>query len=110
MENTPLGKLETVALESVWPHETLNFTPWLGKPENIRILGDTLGVELEMDDQEVAVGPFAADIVCKNTADNSWVLIENQIKKTDHTHLGQILTYASGLGAKTMVWIAAKFT
>lgn len=110
MQNTTLGKLETVALESVWPHEALNFTPWLGKSENIRILSDTLGMELELDDQEVAVGPFAADIVCKNTADNSWVLIENQIKKTDHTHLGQILTYASGLGAKTMVWIAAKFT
>jgi hypothetical protein len=110
MENAPLGKLETVALESVWPHEASNFTPWLGQLENIRILGDTLGMELELDDQEVAVGPFAADIVCKNTADSSWVLIENQIKKTDHTHLGQILTYASGLDAKTMVWIAAKFT
>ena len=67
-------------------------------------------MDLEPEDQEVAVGPFSADIVCKNTADSTWVLIENQIKKTDHIHLGQILTYAAGLGAKTMVWVAAKFT
>lgn len=110
MEKPNLGTLESVALESVWQHEATSFTPWLAQPENIRILGDTLGMDLELDDQEVAVGPFAADIVCKNTADSSWVLIENQIKKTDHTHLGQILTYAAGLGAKTMVWVASKFT
>lgn len=105
-----LGTLEPVPLESVWPNEAFKFTPWLGEPKNLRILGDTLGMELEPDSQEVAVGPFSADIRCKNMADGSWVLIENQIKKTDHTHLGQILTYAAGLNAKTMVWIAAKFT
>lgn len=110
MPKLNLGALEPVALEAVWPHEAFDFTPWLAQPENIRILGQTLGMDLEVDDQEVAVGPFAADIVCKNAADSSWVLIENQIKKTDHTHLGQILTYAAGLNAKTMVWVAAKFT
>jgi len=110
LPQTALGTLESVPLESIWPHEAFNFTPWLVQSDNIRILGDTLGMDLEPDDQEVAVGPFSADIVCKNSADNSWVLIENQVKKTDHTHLGQILTYAAGLGAKTMVWVAAKFT
>lgn len=107
---TSLGTLTPVPLESIWPHEASNFTPWLAQPENMRILGDTLGMDLEPEEQEVAVGPFSADILCKNAADGSWVLIENQIKKTDHTHLGQILTYAAGLGAKTMVWVAAKFT
>jgi len=109
-QNLTLGSLEPVPLESIWPHEASNFTPWLAQPENLRILGDTLGMDLEPEDEEVAVGPFSADIVCKNTADGTWVVIENQIKKTDHTHLGQILTYAAGLGAKTMVWVAAKFT
>lgn len=56
------------------------------------------------------LGPFRADILCKDTVNNQWVLIENQIERTDHTHLGQLLTYASGLKAVTIVWIARRFT
>lgn len=107
---TPLGSLEKIELETVWPDEAQNFTPWLATAENLRILGTTLGMDLQPEDEEVAVGPFSADILCKDTADGTWVVIENQIKKTDHTHLGQILTYAAGLGAKTLIWVAAKFT
>ncbi len=105
-----LSELVSVDLREVWPDEAAVFTPWLAKPENLKRLGDTLGMELELEDEEVAVGPFSADILCKNTADGSWLVIENQIQKTDHRHLGQILTYAAGLGAKTLVWIASKFT
>ena len=56
------------------------------------------------------VGPFRADILCKNTVDESWVLVENQLERTDHGHLGQLLTYAAGLKAVTIVWIAQRFT
>lgn len=105
-----LGKLEPIVLESIWPNEAQDFTPWLAQPENLRLLGDTLGMDLEPEDEEVGVGPFSADILCKNTADGSWVVIENQIRKTDHSHLGQILTYAAGLNAKTLIWVAARFT
>ena len=99
-----------VLLRDVWPDESASFTPWLARPDNLKRLGDTLGMELETEEEEVAVGPFSADILCKDTADGSWVVIENQIEKTDHRHLGQILTYSAGLGAKTMIWVAAKFT
>ena len=64
----------------------------------------------ELEAQEKAVGPFSADILCKNTADGTWVLIENQLERTDHTHLGQLLTYAAGLQAVTIVWIARSLT
>jgi hypothetical protein len=110
MEIPPLGRLEQVSLRNIWADEAGDFTPWLAKPENLKILGETLGVELEPESEEVAVGPFSADIVCRDTADGSWVLIENQIEKTNHIHLGQILTYAAGTGAKTLVWVASKFT
>ena len=80
------------------------------REESIELLGETIGIELELEAQEKDVGPFRADILCKNTEDDSWVLIENQIEKTDHKHLGQLMTYAAGLQAVTIVWVASKFT
>ena len=78
--------------------------------ENIELLGDVLGLDLEVEAEEKDVGPFRADILCKNTADDSWVLVENQLERTDHSHLGQLLTYAAGLEVVTIVWVAASFT
>jgi hypothetical protein len=105
-----LGRLEQVDLRSIWETENRHFTPWLSQEENLSLLGDTIGIELELEATEQSVGPFSADILCKNTADNSWVLIENQLERTDHTHLGQLLTYASGLSAVTIVWISSRMT
>jgi len=34
-------------------------------------------------------------MLCKDINADRWVLIENQLERTDHTHLGQLLTYAS---------------
>lgn len=103
------GKLERVDLREGWNDEAQSFTPWLAKEENLALLGETLDMELELEAKEQNVGPFSADILCKDTADNSWVLIENQLEKTDHRHIGQLITYASGLQAVTIVWIAAIF-
>jgi hypothetical protein len=105
-----LARLEQIDLKEVWSHEATAFTPWLARDENIALLGEALGLDLEVEAQEKAVGPFRADILCKDMQTNSWILIENQLERTDHSHLGQVLTYASGLGAVTIVWIAARFT
>jgi hypothetical protein len=105
-----LGKLVKVELRDIWLSESSDFTPWLAREENLLILGETLGLELELEAQEKAVGPFRADILCKDIGTNAWVLVENQLERTDHSHLGQLLTYASGLEAVTIVWIAARFT
>lgn len=104
-----LSRLEPVELREVWPNESADFTPWLAEEENLSLLADTLNMELELEAQEVNVGGFRADILCRGTEDNSRVLIENQLEETNHTHLGQILTYAAGLNAVTVVWIAQKF-
>jgi Domain of unknown function (DUF4268) len=105
-----LGRLERVDLRNQWTSEATGFTPWLASPENLALLGEALGIELELEAQERAVGPFRADILCKDIGNDHWVLIENQLERTDHGHLGQLLTYASGLEAVTIVWIAARFT
>jgi hypothetical protein len=105
-----LGRLEKISLRTVWKSESGNFTPWLAQPENLRLLGETLDLDLEYEAQEKDVGPFRADILCRDTATDHWVLIENQLERTDHSHLGQLLTYAAGLDAVTIIWIAECFT
>lgn len=110
MTQQGLGRLEKVNLRQVWSGEATDFTPWLAEKVNLDLLGGTLGMKLELEAQEQDVGSFRADIVCKDTADGSWVIIENQLERTNHTHLGQILTYAAGLSAVTIVWIAQRFT
>jgi hypothetical protein len=105
-----LGRLIRVDLRDVWTSESSEFTPWLAREENLVVLGEALGIDLELEAQEKAVGPFRADILCKDIGTGAWVLVENQLERTDHGHLGQLLTYASGLEAVTIVWIAARFT
>ncbi|WP_108836706.1 DUF4268 domain-containing protein [Tateyamaria sp. Alg231-49] len=108
---TKLGRLERVDLRVEWSKEDRDFTPWLAQEENINLLGETLNMSLEVEQEERRVGRFSADILCKDTGatDAGWVVIENQLETTDHSHLGQILTYSAGLEAKTCVWVAAKF-
>ncbi len=105
-----LGRLTKVPLREYWEEEAGDFTPWLARDENIGLLSETIGVELEVEAQERNVGPFRADILCKDISTDNWVLIENQLEPTDHTHLGQLLTYAAGLNAVTVVWVAERFT
>lgn len=113
MNEPPLGRLERVdGLRKTWATEDRDFTPWLAHPENLAVLAETLGLELETEAREKPVGPFRADILCKEIGSGSdaWVLIENQLERTDHAHLGQLMTYAAGLDAVTVIWIAASFT
>lgn len=109
-EQIQLGKLTKVELRKAWISEDGHFTPWLAEAENLKLLGQTIGIELELEAKEKNVGPFYADILCKDTISDNWVLIENQLERTDHKHLGQLITYAAGLKAATIVWIANPFT
>ncbi len=106
----PLATLESVNIREVWQGEASHFTPWLAKAENLERLGEALAMRLEPVSKETPVGAFFADIVCSDLNDNTTVLIENQLERTDHRHLGQIFTYAAGLDAVTIVWISPQFT
>lgn len=110
MHSQALGRLERVDPRTIWKSESGDFTPWLAEDENLALLGETIGLDLELDTTEKNVGPFRADILCKDSATGGWVLIENQLERTDHSHLGQLLTYAAGLKAVTIVWVANPFT
>lgn len=100
-----LGKLDFISdLRTIWKHEEKEFTPWLA--DNITLLGEALGIDLEVISVEHDVGAFSLDILAKDSGSGNIVAIENQLEITDHNHLGQIITYASGVDAKTVVWIS----
>lgn len=110
MIKVELGRLEKVAdLKAVWDHEARDFTPWLAEEQNLSLLADTLGEEFQKSETEKKLGIFKADIVCE-TSRGTPVLIENQLERTDHGHLGQLITYAAGLDAAVIVWISREFT
>ncbi len=101
-----LGKLKKLNVRSIWPNEASDFTPWLAEDENIEQLGSAIGLELEVENIEVAAGPYSADILARDAGSSAYVVIENQLGKTDHDHLGKAITYASVLDAQTIVWVA----
>lgn len=108
--NKKFGSLIEVELRNYWPDEAKDFTPWLAERENLMSLCQEIGLDLEVMETEKTVGSFKADILAKDTQNDQMVIIENQLEKTDHIHLGQLLTYAAGVNASAIIWIARKFT
>jgi hypothetical protein len=102
-----LGKIQRVDPRTVWKHEAHDFTVWL--VESIDLLGEALGLELEVVGREVEVGDFCVDILARDLGRDRRVVIENQLESTDHSHLGQVITYAAGLEASTVIWVAREF-
>lgn len=109
MYSKQLSRLEKVDLREAWNSESRNFTPWLAQENNLLLLSETLQMNLKLEGIELPVGGYFADILCKDLFSDKLVLIENQLEVTDHSHLGQILTYAAGLGASVIVWICKAF-
>jgi hypothetical protein len=105
-----LGTFKKLEVRSFWINEFTEFTPWLAKEENLARLGEAIGLELELESTEVSAGPYSADILAKDTGTDKYVVIENQLEKTNHDHLGKAITYASALNASAIVWIAPMFT
>lgn len=99
-----LGTLKEITdLRSIWPHEALNFTPWVA--ENVDLLADAVGLDITVDETESSVGDFNVDIYASETGTDRKIIIENQLEDTDHDHLGKLITYASGKGADVLIWV-----
>lgn len=104
-----LGKLKEIKdLRKVWPHEALDFTPWLAEEENLALLADAVGLEITIDETESSVGDFNVDIYATETGTDRKIIIENQLEDTNHDHLGKLITYASGKSADIVIWVVKR--
>lgn len=97
-----IGRLERVPLREVWRHEALDFTSWLEK--NLDVLNEALDIALSGAEREQSAGTFSVDLVAEDASGNP-VVIENQLGKSDHDHLGKLITYLTAIDAKTAIWI-----
>lgn len=101
-----LGKLSEIKdLRTIWPHEAIDFTPWLSQDDNIALLADAIGLDITVDETESSVGDFNVDIFATETGTDRRIIIENQLEETNHDHLGKLITYASGKSADVIVWL-----
>lgn len=101
-----LSKLEEIKnLRTVWPHEALDFTPWLSQEDNISLLADAIGIDITVDETESSVGDFNVDIFASETGTDRKIIIENQLEDTNHDHLGKLITYAAGKSADVIIWV-----
>lgn len=105
--NANLAWLEPVEIRDVWPNEARDFTPWL--LANADHLGEVLGIDIELEAREYPVGDFSLDLFGRDITNECVLIVENQLAETNHTHLGQLLTYAAGTQAATIVWVAPSF-
>ena len=105
MSTLKLGRLEEVDVRKLWSHEQYDFSNWLAKEENIDLLNEALGLTLVDIEKEVFVGSYRCDIVANDETTGERIIIENQLEQSNHDHLGKVITYASGLDAKVIVWI-----
>ncbi len=99
-----LGCIESVDPRCIWPNEASDFTPWLA--QNIGLLGAAVGLDIEIEEREAPVGAFNVDLLGQELGSDRVVIIENQLGRTDHSHLGQLLAYAAGLDARVVIWIS----
>lgn len=100
-----IAKLDKVDLRELWRHEALDFTKWLAEPDNLELLSDEIGIGIELVQTEANVGRYNVDILAQEENTGKKIIIENQLESTDHAHLGQLITYAAGLGAEYIIWL-----
>lgn len=99
-----IGKIDRVPLRDVWKHEAIDFTRWL--EENIEVLNDILDLNLTTAEREKDAGDFSVDLVAEDDKGNP-VVIENQLERSNHDHLGKLITYLTAVGARIAIWIVS---
>lgn len=107
---TSIGKLAKVDLREIWKNEEYDFSNWLAKEDNLALLSDEIGIPIRLLEREAGVGKYSVDILAEEEGTGRKIIIENQLEKTNHDHLGKIITYAAGHDASIVIWIFKDIT
>ena len=100
-----IAKLERLPLREVWKHEAHDFTQWL--EENVDILSEAIDRNvLNVEREKKTESAFSVDLVAEDESGSS-IIIENQLERSNHDHLGKLITYLTAMQASTAVWIVA---
>ncbi|MCZ0963872.1 DUF4268 domain-containing protein [Paracoccus benzoatiresistens] len=105
MNGSSIGKLSRVSLREVWRHEAYDFTQWL--QANIDVLNEVLPFTLDNVERERAAGSFSIDLVAEDDGGGK-IIIENQLEKSNHDHLGKLITYLTSMNARRAIWIVSE--
>lgn len=106
MNEIKLGKLEKITnLREVWKNEAADFTKWLAKESNIKLLSEELGFNITIDEIEASTGRYNVDIKAHENETEKTIIIENQLEMTNHDHLGKVIVYSAGFDANIQIWI-----
>ena len=105
-----LGKLVKVDLREIWKNEEYDFSKWLAEDGNLALLSDEIGIAIRLPEKEALVGKYSVDILAEEEGTGRKIVIENQLEKTNHDHLGKIITYAAGHDASIVIWIFKDIT
>lgn len=108
--NNKLGKLTKVDLREIWKNEEYDFSKWLAEEDNLDLLSDEIGIQIALPQKEAGVGKYSLDILAEEEGTGRKIVIENQLEKTNHDHLGKIITYAAGHDANIVIWIFKDIT
>lgn len=104
-----LGKIKRIKdLRSVWPHEANDFSKWLAEEENLALLADSVGIDIDLEERESSVGNFNVDLYAIESGTGRKIIIENQLEDTNHDHLGKLITYAAGKCAEVVIWVVRR--
>jgi Domain of unknown function (DUF4268) len=99
-----IQKITRMPLRAAFRHEAHDFTRWL--EENIDVLNDVIDITLSNAVREQAAGDFSVDLVAEDES-GAKVIIENQLEKSNHDHLGKVITYLVAMEARAAVWIVS---
>jgi len=110
MTRGKMARLTKVDVRELWGGSRAEFTAWLVQEENLLLLGETIGLDLELAGEDESTDDTLVDLLCRDTVSGLWVLVEAQLGETRPDRLGRLLGRAAGLNAPTVVWIASEFT
>lgn len=100
-----INRIKRIPLRQVWKREVRDFTFWL--QDNPDVLTEVVGIDLLNIEREQSAGNFQVDLLAEDSIGNT-VIIENQLEKSDHDHLGKVITYLTAFEAKKAIWIVGE--